>query len=169
MSRLPSVPSEMSQWSIQMWWPPRTDTASLPDEQPTDASYAGSRAQLPAPYPTILMLRRMTLTEPFISTVPCSSAPQSPAMVLFEPMVNLPVRVPVTLMTRGSVPAAWLLKAATVVTTIGAKAVASAPVVPLTPLELTDAHPTSASRAGGDEQEPGIPMVPPVTVTVATP
>ncbi len=39
MSRFPSVPSEMSQWSNQRWCEALlTVTASLPDEQPTDES-----------------------------------------------------------------------------------------------------------------------------------
>ncbi len=66
-----------------MWCAPLTTViASAPARHS-----AGLSLQLK---PTTLRLRKMTLTEPLMSTWPCSSAPQMPAMVLFEPTFTLP-------------------------------------------------------------------------------
>src|SRR4051812_41897094 len=106
------------------------------------------------------MLRTMTLLDPLISRCPCSSAPHTPMMVLFEPIRTLPAAsAPWTMTTAGSVPPTAEVKAARVVTVVG---LALPP--PVVPPDMA-AHPTSGLAAGGVQA----PDEPPLPAPVAPP
>src|SRR5690349_9592560 len=107
------------------------------------------------------MLRTMTLVAPLISTWPCSSAPQTPTTVLFEPILIEPVIEPRTQITAASVPLAASFSSDSVVTVVGAAL--PPPVVLVTPFPDTEAQPTSALGLGGvHPPAPPVPLAPPV-------
>src|SRR6478609_1568447 len=103
----------------------------------------------------MVMLRMMTLVEPLSSTWPWISAPQTPMIVLFEPIFTTPGEsFPWTMTTAERVPPTALFSADRLVTVVGA--VSPPPVV--TP--LTEAQPTSGLAAGGVLQPPVPPAAP---------
>src|SRR6185437_11076137 len=101
--------------------------------------------------PTTVRSRTMTLTDPVIWMCPCTSAPQAPRRVLFEPTVTLPVMVPWISMTRAVESLAAVFRSASDDTTV--VAALPPPVVVSTPIPETDAQPTSALE--------GLPAQPP--------
>src|SRR3954470_20734270 len=102
------------------------------------------------------MLRMITLRELLISTWPCSWPPQTPTMVLFDPIRIKPVIEPWTQITAALVPPAAALSWASVATMVG---VARQPPVVVVTLEPdTAAQPTSGLAAGG--VQPPAPPVP---------
>src|SRR5262249_7002474 len=109
--------------------------------------------------PTTVRLRKMTLDEPLMSTLPSICAPQSPRMVLFEPTLTIPEIVPDTWITAAVDPPAAALSAFSEVTTIG---VAEPP--PLVPPD-DEAHPMgSLSQVWGVQVLPSVEMRGPPSV-----
>src|SRR5206468_3365248 len=107
------------------------------------------------------MLRTMTLDARPTSMWPWSSAPHRPTMVLFEPMLNRPVSLPITYRTRAVVPPALVVNAAAVVTITGV-AVPPPVVGAFWPIPLCEAQPMSVPSAGGAVPAVVLPPLPPV-------
>src|SRR5262245_22154807 len=132
MSRLPSDPSETSQWSTQMWWAPLSMvTASSPSSQ------IAASVQL---LPTIVRLRTMTLTDEDSRRRPVNVTPGMPRMVLFEPTRTSPATGAPSWITAGAAPATAAVISASVPTTTGGAS--PPPVVVSTPRSGTPAQPT---------------------------
>src|SRR5689334_13976535 len=104
--------------------------------------------------PTTFMLRTMTLVTLVIRTWPLrvGLVPEQPMIVLFEPIDAVPCASrPLTKITAGLLPAAAVLNAASVVTSVCGPA--PPPVVP----PLSDAHPTGVGApAMNDGTEHGV-------------
>src|SRR5689334_12552071 len=100
----------------------------------------------------------MTLTEPLIWMWPVTLEPDAPMIVLLEPTVRFPLRLPETMMTAAVVPAAAVLNAETEVTVVLAALPPPVVVDTLPIVQPLAAQPTSP-----------LGLLPPVPVVPAAP
>src|SRR4051812_24104364 len=160
MSRFPSEPSETSRWSIQMWWAPFTTvTASAPSWQ---SPFEATSEQL---RPTTARFWRMSLDVPSKVRLPVILAPDMPTIVLFDPILKLPLNEPETWMTAADEPLTAELKALAELT-----GVAGALPPPVVVLMLPIEHPLAAQPTRALEVVvPPVPVAPPVALVPPVP
>src|SRR6266700_2561469 len=96
----------------------------------------------------ILRFRTITFDERETSTWPCTVAPHRPTRLLFDPMLKLPLIVPVTYTSAGAVPMMAVASAPAVDTMIGV-AVPPPVVGPFRPMPGCDAQPMRSLGGGG--------------------
>ena len=141
---------------------PLTVIASAPSWQ---SPFDGTSEQLS---PTTVKFCRITFDEWPSEMCPVIFAPGAPMMVLFEPTVSVPLRLPENWMTRAAVPAAAEFSALIVVTGIGGREPPPVVVVTDPTVHPMAAQPTSGSLVLAPPAPP-VPEIPPAPGTLPFP